>query len=108
FWSSRAGLRPCPPRTQHEIRIAAGKSGNDAEYGAVFTDIGHDGFLPENVSVGEGAVIGLGIPEFFERRHVDEIVLPRIESPEAAMADAGKRREGSRPHENRDAESTAR
>ena len=76
---------------QHEIRIAAdharfregvrpGKSGNDAEYGAVFTDIGHDGFLPENVSVGEGAVIGLGIPEFFERRHVDEIVLRRIEA----------------------------
>jgi hypothetical protein len=74
---------------QHEIRIAAGKSGNDAEYGAVFTDIGHDGFLSENVSVGEGAVIGLGIPEFFERRHVDEIVLRRIESPDAAMADVG-------------------
>src|SRR4029077_8664955 len=36
---------------QHEIRIAAGKSRNDAEYGAVFTDIGHGGFLPENVSV---------------------------------------------------------
>jgi hypothetical protein len=33
---------------QHEIRVAAGKSRNDAEYGAVFTDIGHGGFLPEN------------------------------------------------------------
>jgi hypothetical protein len=74
---------------QHEIRIAAGKSRNDAEYGAVFTYIGHGGFLPENVSVGEGAVIGLGFPEFFERRHVDEIVLRRIESPDAAMADVG-------------------
>jgi len=38
--------------------------------------------------VGEGAVIGLGIPEFFERRHVDEIVLRRIESLDAAIAES--------------------